>query len=543
MNKTKNLKSNLFLCICLILAFKMTDSQTFEWERRFDGNIDSLVYNGVSIAQDNNSDLYVTASITATPGADILLVKYDSNGNMLWERRFNGDGNEYDFSRCVKIDLTGNIYVAGASRRPNGSTDYCILKYNRSGDLIWTKFYRYTLGRNHIMDMKIDNNGYIYVTGYSAAEFLSDFATIKYDSAGTLMWVARYDGPLHEDDGAVSIDIDDAGNVYAGGYTIGSSGLPDYAAVKYDNNGNELWSQTYDGPAHSLDMVSVIKADNLGNSYVTGHSFESPYYGFCLIKYNSSGQQIWIKRHLGSHNLGAFTGNIKLDAGGNVYISGADINTAMNMDGCIMKYDSSGNMLWKKTYNGPGSGDDIFFQMSLDEDNIYVTGTSIGLGSNRNYCILKFNENGQEQWTARYDVNGCLNTYMNSLAVDQTGKVYFSGLAWENNAWRLATVKYSQPIGIQNINSEIPKEFRLFQNYPNPFNPITKIKFAIPKVSFVRLAVYDLLGREVESLVNGQLTTGTYEVNWNAIKFSSGVYFYKLTAGDFNLVKKMSLIK
>lgn len=98
-------------------------------------------------------------------------------------------------------------------------------------------------------------------------------------------------------------------------------------------------------------------------------------------------------------------------------------------------------------------------------------------------------------------------------------------------------------IGINQISTEIPNEFNLEQNYPNPFNPNTRIKFAIPKAADVRLAVYDLLGREVESLVNKQLTAGTYEVNWNAAKFSSGIYMYRLVTNDFSMVKKMSLIK
>jgi photosystem II stability/assembly factor-like uncharacterized protein len=98
-------------------------------------------------------------------------------------------------------------------------------------------------------------------------------------------------------------------------------------------------------------------------------------------------------------------------------------------------------------------------------------------------------------------------------------------------------------IGINPISTEIPNDFSLSQNYPNPFNPTTNIKFALPKASFVRLAVYDMLGREVEALVNEHLTAGTYMVDWNAAKFSSGIYLYKLTANDFNMVKKMSLIK
>ncbi|MBZ0203364.1 MAG: T9SS type A sorting domain-containing protein, partial [Ignavibacteria bacterium] len=98
-------------------------------------------------------------------------------------------------------------------------------------------------------------------------------------------------------------------------------------------------------------------------------------------------------------------------------------------------------------------------------------------------------------------------------------------------------------IGIEPISNVIPGNYALYQNYPNPFNPNTKIKFAIPKASFVKLAVYDMLGREVDNLVNEQLSPGTYEVSWNALKFSSGIYLYKISTNDFSMVKKMSVIK
>jgi hypothetical protein len=83
----------------------------------------------------------------------------------------------------------------------------------------------------------------------------------------------------------------------------------------------------------------------------------------------------------------------------------------------------------------------------------------------------------------------------------------------------------------------------LFQNYPNPFNPTTNIKFAIPKASFVKLAVYDMLGREVEILVNENVSPGTFEVKWDAAKVSSGIYFYRLTTEEFTDIKKMILVK
>ncbi|MBE2217818.1 MAG: T9SS type A sorting domain-containing protein [Ignavibacteria bacterium] len=88
-----------------------------------------------------------------------------------------------------------------------------------------------------------------------------------------------------------------------------------------------------------------------------------------------------------------------------------------------------------------------------------------------------------------------------------------------------------------------PKSYELSQNYPNPFNPSTTIEFSVPKDAAVTLKIYDVLGKEVATLVNEQKPTGTYIVNWNASNFSSGLYFYKLTAGDFNQTKKMFLVK
>jgi len=101
----------------------------------------------------------------------------------------------------------------------------------------------------------------------------------------------------------------------------------------------------------------------------------------------------------------------------------------------------------------------------------------------------------------------------------------------------------NEVIGIELITTEIPDGFSLAQNYPNPFNPSTKIKFDISYSSFVKLVVYDMLGREVSSLVDEQLKAGTYEYEFNASELNSGVYFYKISTDNFSEIKKMILIK
>jgi Secretion system C-terminal sorting domain len=103
-------------------------------------------------------------------------------------------------------------------------------------------------------------------------------------------------------------------------------------------------------------------------------------------------------------------------------------------------------------------------------------------------------------------------------------------------------LKYDIPTSVEEDNV-IPAEFVLYQNYPNPFNPSTKITFVIPKSSLVNLKVYDILGKEVATLINEEKHSGTYEVEFSAANLPSGVYFYKLQAGGFVETKKMVLLR
>jgi hypothetical protein len=132
-------------------------------------------------------------------------------------------------------------------------------------------------------------------------------------------------------------------------------------------------------------------------------------------------------------------------------------------------------------------------------------------------------------------------------------------VVWYDNRDGNAEIYYKQdptgnPVSVENISTEIPKDFMLYQNYPNPFNPSTKIKFTIPSVGtslmkFVQLKVYDILGNEVATLVNEEKPAGNYEIEFNAIatnrdlSLSSGIYFYQLKAGEFIQTKKMILLR
>jgi hypothetical protein len=124
-----------------------------------------------------------------------------------------------------------------------------------------------------------------------------------------------------------------------------------------------------------------------------------------------------------------------------------------------------------------------------------------------------------------------------------TYKMWYTG---GNGVWdgKIGYATSDIPGGIDdNIATEFPKGFVLSQNYPNPFNPVTKIKFALPKADKVKIELYNTLGQRVETLLNQHMKVGNHEVEFNAQNLSSGVYFYRIEAGEFQDVKKLVLLR
>jgi len=177
---------------------------------------------------------------------------------------------------------------------------------------------------------------------------------------------------------------------------------------------------------------------------------------------------------------------------------------------------------------------------SLSLNSVYFTSYNTGYVSGQSGIILKTTNSGTN-W---------INQNTGSLA--DFNAIFFpsadTGYAIGSNGTILKTTTGGITF-VNPISTEISNQFSLSQNYPNPFNQTTKIRFALPKNSFAKIVVYDALGREVETLVNDQLNAGTYEAEWNASNFASGVYYYKLVVGDntnnggFVDTKKMVLVK
>ena len=395
--------------------------------------------------------------------------------------------------------------------------------------------------------MVLDGSGNICVTGYSPGIGTgTDYATIKYNSAGDSLWVKRYNGPGNGDDAALSIVTDISGNVYVTGSSLGSGTHSDYATIKYNSAGVQQWVARYNGAGNFDDDASSIATDIAGNVYVTGSSLgNGTNYDYATIKYNSLGDSIWVSRYNGPANINESAHSIAVDNQGSVYVSGTVDILGAGSNYATIKYNSSGVQQWISEYNGTGNSVDDENSLVIDGyGNVYVTGTSTGNGTGYDYATVKYNSAGDTVWVKRY--NGLANgeDQVLGMTIDNSGSIYVTGGSFGSGTnTDYATIKYSQVIGIQPISTEIPNKFSLSQNYPNPFNPTTKIKFSIPKESFAKIIVFDVLGREISTIVNEELKPGTYEVDFDGTNLPSGVYYYKLMTGDYSETKKMILLK
>jgi uncharacterized delta-60 repeat protein len=250
-----------------------------KWVRRYNGP-DNSIEVPYAIAVDRQSNVYVTG----TGIDDYVTLKYDVNGNELWVATYNGPGNSFDGAVALVLDASGNVYVTGSSYGTGTSTDYATIKYNAAGVRLWVARYNgQSSSFDNATDIGLDASGNVYVTGSS----LADYATIKYNSNGAQQWVVRYNGGYDE---AGAMAVDSAGNVYVTGSSIlNYSTGQDYATVKYNATGERQWVARYNGPGQNNDIPTGIALDNKGNVFVTGRSIgNGTSMDYATIKYEQT---------------------------------------------------------------------------------------------------------------------------------------------------------------------------------------------------------------------------------------------------------------
>jgi hypothetical protein len=323
--------------------------------------------------------------------------------------------------------------------------------------------------------------------------------------------------------------------------SITSIGSNIYACGSFSHAGNtrlnyvgrwdgSSWSPLDTGLNSTASALAVI-----GNNLYVGGSFYKTYAGMDLKRigmWNGHWNQLGTGIPNGWVNCLAVSGN-------NLYVGGSfAFSTSNGVAHNIARWDGTSWYI-VGTQLQPGFNNEVLC-LAVDGSTVYAGGlfTAINGDTTTMMHVAKWNGTSWSQ------MGQGLNTAVYSLCISGGGYLYAGGdFTYSGTTPIQHVAKWSIPIGIQQINNEIPVKHALGQNYPNPFNPSTKFRFSLAETEDVTITVYDITGKTVEKLVNEKLNAGSYEVEWNAVKLSSGTYFYKLKAGNYTETRKMVLVK
>lgn len=294
-----------------IQTMKIGTDGVVVWNKRFDsGGVET----GYDVAVDVNGNVYVIGTTNIGVLYDFLTIKYDADGNVVWSRRYDSTGS--DNARGIAVDVSGNVIVTGNSTISFSYNDVRIIKYDSAGNTVWNK--RYSTGNSDASeDIAVDGSGNIYIGGHTFdGSGQTFYLTIKIDPSGNVIWSRLFD--FGGNDAGKGVAVDGSGNVYI----TGSSSLAGPRTLKYDSNGNIVLNL-----ASSFVFPDSIAIDATDNIYITGndgYSNGSGTFDFMTIKYDASGSEIWRATFNSGSNDIAY--GVALDNSGSVYVAGVADN-------------------------------------------------------------------------------------------------------------------------------------------------------------------------------------------------------------------------
>jgi len=431
------------------------------------------------------SFLLVTASILSPLAQPTLL----------WESSYHGAiANEQP--NTMAVDDAGNVYVAGYTETPSGTTDYLAIKYNADGDILWARTYNGAAnGNDEALGIQLDASGYVYVTGRSQGAGTGfNMVTIKYNAGGTQQWAAVHSGANN----SINIGYNIATDVFDNVYVAGGNSVNGGVLAKYNSAGMVLWtaslagnyqnkvlitihpndgniivagstgiSYTYylssinpsDGATvrsyntnlqHGLGLPNAIVLDDIGNIYITSTrasgSSNPTRVETTKFTYPGANYQAYVWQNYNYVTSGALLSGIgmQLDNDNNVYVA-MNFYTGAGYLFFIKKLSSTGALLWQNPQSGSVVIEGIPVSMALsnlsDPPDIYVSGyNAVG-----DFKTVKYdNLTGDTLWTKTYDCGNIGADIATVMLTDNCDNIYIAGTSNCTSTFKdVKTIKYS----------------------------------------------------------------------------------------------------
>jgi len=566
-----------------VFVIKHNPNGEVVWLQSYDSG-DTICERPNTLCVDNQGNAYITF-MKHTPGGgywSIAVQKYDGgSGIILWtselaDAQFNGF--EWQVKPTFMTIDNNHLYVAGTKFDPvSGDREMLAMKIGFNGNIIWTATHAGS-GNSNSKSIAVDASGNVYIAG-DAWNASIDYCVVKFDSNGNLVWDAFLDGDIyHNTDIAEAVLVDDGGNVYITGYNQVSSHQTDIVTAKYDQNGVFQWKQSYGNPGYVDNNAYYLEIANDGNLLVGGYSaYENPYPGsgkdYILLKYSASGTLIWETRYDYQDFLNDHPFDFAMDDEGNLYICGITMKRCyIHTFITAIKVEAQGNIEWDvRVPNLYGTPWEIAV---IDEDEFVVAAGSFDTIQVEDATAIHYEAGTPPDYMA-----DMLDVYFESqvappfidydnqrvtATVHDTANIEFlvPYITISEHACMYpedeVVTSFIEPIwyNITSFDDQIEKwwivdveggyvEVGEYERddlliYPNPAKDKFKVQSSKSKVVVSEIKIYDLNGRKmIEKLF--PVGSETIEIDVSGLK--SGVYFCRLISENKSVTKKLIIQK